>query len=273
MAFEGTQQLNILVESFDYQTDIEPIVITVTIEVDSCEVTGLIEPEDSRFSSLYLAFSLPLNLKISLPLYEPEPACNLSNADVDYSIVENGNPLPDWVTFDVESRTLTAQSADPLLLGQTFKLELKASYLDKASASMKFAIVIIDRDGDSNLLEQVIDIGEEEVDEEKEEETDDSDDGSTSEPVSSWDGWKKLLLIDLDLGDDFKLPEPITTPGYVPTPPRAKMGKFSVKGETTIKFSEPVFQLKDIDTKMTKVPRLPSTEETRKLSMIESSDE
>ena len=151
MAFEGTQQLSILVESFEYPSDIQPIEISVTIEVDSCEVTDLVEPDDSKFSSLYLAFNLPLDLKIYLPLYEPEPACNLSNADIDYSLVDNDNDssnpsIPDWITFDVESRTLTAQSNDPKLLGETFKLELKATYQDKASASMKFAIVIIDRE-------------------------------------------------------------------------------------------------------------------------------
>ena len=61
------------------------------------------------------------------------------------------------------------------------------------------------------------------------------------EPTGGWDGWKKLLLLDLDLGDDFVLPEPITTEGYKPTPPEAILKKISVKGSTKIAFSEPVF--------------------------------
>ena len=45
---------------------------------------------------------------------------------------------------------------------------------------------------------------------------------------STWDGWKVLLLKDLGLGDDFKLPQPIIEDGYVPTPPTAKIDNFSL---------------------------------------------
>ena len=44
-----------------------------------------------------------------------------------------------------------------------------------------------------------------------------------------WDGWKTLLEVETkDHGQDFVLPDPITTPGYVPTPPRAELNKISV---------------------------------------------
>ena len=117
MALVGTQKLDILVESFNYPNEIKPVIISVMIEVESCEVADLIEPEDSKFSSLYLAFDLPLNLNIYLPLYEPSPSCNLSNADVEYRVVDENNSLPDWVTFDADSRTLTAYSNDSDLIG------------------------------------------------------------------------------------------------------------------------------------------------------------
>ena len=64
---------------------------------------------------------------------------------------------------------------------------------------------------------------------------------------SGWDGWKILLLKDLDLGEDFKLPEPIIEAGYVPTPPTANIGTFSVKGSSVITFSEDVFILPNLD--------------------------
>ena len=42
------------------------------------------------------------------------------------------------------------------------------------------------------------------------------------------------------------MPQPITRVGYVPTPPRVSIEDITVKGETTIKFSEPVFLLDDL---------------------------
>ena len=78
---------------------------------------------------------------------------------------------------------------------------------------------------------------------------------SPSEPVGGWEGWKSLLLQGLGLGDDFKLPDPITTPGYVPSPPSTKCGQISTRGKTTITFSEDVFELPDLNNKTIKVPR------------------
>lgn len=75
------------------------------------------------------------------------------------------------------------------------------------------------------------------------------------EPEGGWDGWKILLLESLNLGDDFKLPAPITTPGYVPTPPTAKLGSVSIRGTTQITFSEDVFILPDLMSQKIKVPR------------------
>ena len=58
------------------------------------------------------------------------------------------------------------------------------------------------------------------------------------------------------VGDLFDLPDPITTPGYVPTPPSAKINQISVKGATSISFSEPVFEIDDIKSKTVKVPKM-----------------
>ena len=108
--------MDILVESVDYPDYIEPVRISISIEVELCEVTRLVEPADSQFSALYLAFEMPLSLKIHLPLFDPEPSCGgTSNADVDYSLISE---LPEWLTFDLASRTLTAESDDAELIGQ-----------------------------------------------------------------------------------------------------------------------------------------------------------
>ena len=70
--------------------------------------------------------------------------------------------------------------------------------------------------------------------EEEEEEVEEPVVEVLTEPVEGWDGWKLLLLRDLDLGDDFKLPDPITTEGYVPTPPKASLNNISIKGKTVV---------------------------------------
>ena len=63
------------------------------------------------------------------------------------------------------------------------------------------------------------------------------------------------MLAELDLGADFKLPEPNTDPLYVPTPPKAKVDSVSVKGACVLKFSEDVFELEDLKTSTIKVPK------------------
>ena len=57
---------------------------------------------------------MPVSLAVYLPLYETEPICNLSNVDISYSLV---SALPEWITFDATSRTLTAESDDLDLIG------------------------------------------------------------------------------------------------------------------------------------------------------------
>ena len=107
---------------------------------------------------------------------------------------------------------------------------------------MKFAIVFIDSDDERLPVPDPETEPEPDEEDDLEKETDEEEVvEEPSEPAGGWDGWKKLLLLGLDLGDDFKLPEPITTPGYVPTPPEADLNKISVKGSTQISFSEPVF--------------------------------
>ena len=83
------------------------------------------------------------------------------------------------------------------------------TYLD-LSETIDFAIVFMTGDPPA------------EPEPEEEEEEEEVVEEPEPEPASEWDGWKSLLAQSLDLGSDsFQLPDPITTPGYVPTPPKA----------------------------------------------------
>lgn len=119
-------------------------------------------------------------------------------------------------------------------------IELEARYQD-ITAKMKLAVVIIDTNQESPDV-KLNDQNEDTDEVEKEEEEEDKEEEKV-EPKGGWDGWKVLLLLDLNLGEDFKLPEPITTPGYIATPPKASLNKISIEGDTSISFNEPVFQL------------------------------
>jgi hypothetical protein len=45
-------------------------------------------PKDAKpFSPLYLVFNLPVAMTVELPLFEPDPACGYSNADVLYQVL------------------------------------------------------------------------------------------------------------------------------------------------------------------------------------------
>ena len=61
----------------------------------------------------------------------------------------------------------------------------------------------------------------------------------------------------MNLGENFRLPDPITTPGYVPSPPKAKIDQISVQGASQISFSEPVFELQNLETAKVKIPKEP----------------
>lgn len=102
LALVGTQQLDILVESISYPGFIAPVVISVLIEVEKCEVLEFIKPETTTFSPLYLVFNLPFTQTIKLPLLEPSPSCGKSNADVEYSLVTE--QLPIWMSFSEKQR-------------------------------------------------------------------------------------------------------------------------------------------------------------------------
>ena len=65
--------------------------------------------------------------------------------------------------------------------------------------------------------------------------------------ISTWDGWKVLLE---RLNVDFELPKPRDDPFYDPVPPRVKLSSISVTGQVTVKFTKPIFQMKDITTRM-----------------------
>ena len=74
------------------------MIIEVAIDVFDCEPTDLVEPKGSKqFSALHLIFFLPLDLTIPLPLYVPEPSCDLSNDDIEYVLMSE---LPNWIIFD-----------------------------------------------------------------------------------------------------------------------------------------------------------------------------
>ena len=68
---------------------------------------------------------MPLKKQIHLPLYEPDPGCGLSNKDVEYEFV---GEVPEWITFDEKSRTITAETSDVGLIGLTSNIEMIARY-------------------------------------------------------------------------------------------------------------------------------------------------
>lgn len=149
LALVGTQQLDILIESISYPGYIAPIVISVLIEVERCEVLELLKPEKTTFSPLYLVFNLPFTQTVDLPLFEPSPTCGKSNAEIDYTLV---GELPDWIKFSKKQRQLVATSEDPELIGKTFPVELEAK-LEQALASIKFAIVFLDPGASNQTIE------------------------------------------------------------------------------------------------------------------------
>ena len=79
-----------MINSIDYPGDIQSIIQEVEITVQECVVTTLAEPDDvDSVSPLYLVYELPYFEFINLPLYEPSPACMLSNDDLTYEIDES----------------------------------------------------------------------------------------------------------------------------------------------------------------------------------------
>ena len=98
-AGEQIAKLEIYSTSADFSGYIEKIEIEVKITVLPCQVLNLIETEDSpTFSPLLPIFELPFSSVVDLPLYEPEPLCGFSNADITYS-VKDEESMPDWVIF------------------------------------------------------------------------------------------------------------------------------------------------------------------------------
>ena len=211
----GPAKLEIIVESIDYPDYIEPITLIIAVEVLPCEVTELLLPEDApRFSPLYLIFSLPYSTKIDLPLFETEPVCALTNADLSYSIVGNA---PDFMEFDEQSRTITASTEDESYVGKTVRVKMQASY-EGVTKDINFAFVFIKESTPPPL---------EPVEEEPVPEPEPEPEPVPTEPAEGWDGWKILLLESMNLGDGFVLPPPNPDPNYVPTPPKAKVDTIS----------------------------------------------
>ena len=126
----------------DYADYIVPIFIRVPIIVLPCEVLSLEKPEDApNFSPLYLSFALPYTTTIELPLFETSPACDLTNADLDYRVIGD---LPSFIEFDAGSRVVTALAQDEELLGKTVRVVIQAHYAkDDVGRNINFAFVFI----------------------------------------------------------------------------------------------------------------------------------
>ena len=75
------------------------------------------------FSALQLVFEVPFTELIKLPLFEPYPACGLTNKDVSYTIQDNA---PTWTEFSDADRTVALSIEDLELLQQPVSVEVKA---------------------------------------------------------------------------------------------------------------------------------------------------
>ncbi len=56
-----------------------------------------------------------------MPLFNTEPTCDLTNADLDYKVTRD---LPNFLTFDPAKRAVTANAVDESLLGKTVKVTM-----------------------------------------------------------------------------------------------------------------------------------------------------
>ena len=105
---------------------------------------SLEEPEESvAMSPLYLVFSLPFSEKVNLPLYEPEPACGLSNQDLTYELIPGDSSLPDWVLFDAEARVVDLEIDESVTFGgPAVKVQIEAKY-GEVTKQIAFAVSFI----------------------------------------------------------------------------------------------------------------------------------
>lgn len=67
---------------------------------------------------------MPFIKTIELPLFEPEPHCSLTNADVDYAL---DDLAPDWVTLNIKDRKVEIDVDDLELIGTSVPIQITAS--------------------------------------------------------------------------------------------------------------------------------------------------
>lgn len=92
-----------------------------------CNILEIVDPDQKVISALHLVFEMPFIKTIELPLFEPEPHCALTNADVVYTLDDSA---PDWVTLNTLTRKVEIDVDDQKLLGTTVPLLITASLKD-----------------------------------------------------------------------------------------------------------------------------------------------
>lgn len=202
-----------------------------------CEVLELLVPADAKaFSGLYPIFSLPDAFTISLPVYDPSPACGLSNTDVLYEVV---GELPEWATFKQDEREVDIDVDDAGLVGTAWPMTFTATYRS-ITQEITFAVSFID-----NTKKSVEPVQEQE-EPEPEPEEEPAEEETASATTTGWTGWLSLLDLDTIIPGGIVLPPPNPDPLYVPTPPTATLQTVSEKGSTEILFNEAVFEYPDL---------------------------
>ena len=112
----------------DWQLVTEPVYFEAKVIVLACEIIELIEPEGSvALSALQMVFSLPWSKEVQLPLYEPNPTCNVSNEDLKYEL--QGDAIPDWVVLDEDKRLIVMETEDEELFGTAVTVTVSVTYL------------------------------------------------------------------------------------------------------------------------------------------------
>ena len=121
--------MEIYTTNADFKDYIDKIEIEIKITVLPCQVLNLVETEDSpAFSPLFPVFELPFSAVVDLPLYEPEPPCGFTNADITYSVTD-ANAIPDWMVFLEDDRKVEIEAPDDEeLLGDTVLVTVEATF-------------------------------------------------------------------------------------------------------------------------------------------------
>jgi len=100
-----------------------------------------------------MVYELPFQQTFKLPLYEPEPACGLSNRDVEYAF---NDPVPEWVVLNASKRLVVLEPQDVSLFGRNFPFRIRAS-LGKVETQISFAVNFIKKvEKPSNLPSQTV---------------------------------------------------------------------------------------------------------------------